>query len=404
MATATAPKLLDTFQRIFDPNDGFLAQYNVEREAEIELLGLSTITGVDLLFLGDPGVGKTWVIELMLRCITGAELFDVLLQKDMSADEVLGPRSLVALKDDRIERLITGFLPTANYAYLDEVFKASPTLLNPLLDIGANRVLKVAGKKISVKQLISIIYSSNELPDREDLMAFRDRIGVTKFVEPVRTPEGKRAVTDIQLAFQAGGSTIDLTGAPTLDLSDIEKIREEVAVIDVPDAIREIMGDAHSKWTEAGHPPSLRRVGQMWKMMKGRAWSKGRDHVVKDDIIVCQHMAWNHPDHAKSAHDIVVDYAGKGAQVAAAIKEEIEPMLTSLDSVLGNLKADDEEARDKAYEDGWKVVRDLRRQKKIAEEAIQTAKDQGDDTTDLNRVLSDINRAHDHAKTALDDA
>jgi hypothetical protein len=99
-----------------------------------------------------------------------------------------------------------------------------------------------------------------------------------------------------------------------------------------------------------------------------------------------------------------VDYAGKGAQVAAAIKEEIEPMLTSLDSVLGNLKADDEEARDKAYEDGWKVVRDLRRQKKIAEEAIQTAKDQGDDTTDLNRVLSDINRAHDHAKTALDDA
>jgi MoxR-like ATPase len=204
MATATATSLLDTYQKIYDPQDGFLAKYNIERDQEIELLGLSTIAGVDVLFLGDPGVGKTWAIELQLMCIEDAELFDVLLQKDMSADEVLGPRSLVALKDDRIERLIHGFLPTANFAYLDEVFKASPTLLNPLLDIGANRVLKVAGKKIDCKQLISIYYSSNELPDREDLMAFRDRIGVTKYVEPVRTPEGKRAVTDIQLALSGG--------------------------------------------------------------------------------------------------------------------------------------------------------------------------------------------------------
>jgi hypothetical protein len=193
-----------------------------------------------------------------------------------------------------------------------------------------------------------------------------------------------------------------MTEAPTLTLDDIQTIRDEVNTIDVPDAIREIMGDAHSKWTEAGHPPSLRRVGQMWRMMKARAWSKGRDHVTKDDIIVCQHMAWNHPDHAKSAHDIVVEYAGKGAKVAARIREEIEPMLTALDGVRANLESEDDEARDKAYEDGWKTMRDLRRQKKIAQEEIQNARDQGDDVTDLERVLADINKAHDHIQVALE--
>src|SRR3954462_13000717 len=52
---------------IYDPKAGWIAKYNVERIDEIKLVALAVGAGVDALFLGDPGVGKTWMIELQLR-------------------------------------------------------------------------------------------------------------------------------------------------------------------------------------------------------------------------------------------------------------------------------------------------------------------------------------------------
>jgi hypothetical protein len=211
MATATRT-LLDTWKDIFGEG-GFLAKHNVERDEEIEILGLCTTSGVDGLLLGEPGVGKTWMIELLLQCLPGAELFNTLIMKEMSADEVLGPRSLKALKDDQLVRLTLGFMPEANFAYLDEIFKGPPPVLNALLSLMAERKLKFAGKVIDCSQLISIIMSSNELPEREDLLAMRDRIGLTKFVQAVRSPEGKRQVADIQIDYIERGG-LDLTDIP----------------------------------------------------------------------------------------------------------------------------------------------------------------------------------------------
>src|ERR1035437_1391826 len=125
-------ELQSRYATIFS-KDGFLNEQNIDRREEVELLGLATLSGVDMLLLGDPGVGKTWMIELLTNaCLTDMELFTHLLAKDMSADEILGPRSLSALKEDRIRRMTAGYLPDANYAYLDEIFKASPPMLNPL--------------------------------------------------------------------------------------------------------------------------------------------------------------------------------------------------------------------------------------------------------------------------------
>lgn len=397
--TAPTEALVQKYQGIFDPRNGFLSKYNVERMDEIELLGLSTITGVDLLFLGDPGVGKTWAIELMLRCITDAELFDILLQKEMSADDVLGPRSLPALKAGKIERMVDGFLPTAHYGYVDEVFKASPPLLNSMLDLMAKRQLKIGGNVLDCRQLIAIFTSSNELPDREDLMAMRDRIGVTKYVHPVRSPEGRRRVTDIQLDFIEGANTVDMTGVVPLSLDEVKQIQLEVAGLHVPDATRESMREAQERWEQKGHPPSQRRMGQMWRYMKGRAWARGSDHVTNDDMIVCQHMAWNHPDHADSAREVVLEFANVFARKAARAMEALEPIIAKLDDVKKAVnEAGTGEPPDEVMEGAWEIMRDLRRQRREARDQVAEGQKQGHDTRDLENVLSEIERAHDYAE------
>lgn len=381
--------------------DGFLRKHNIERNEEAEILGLATVSGVDTLFLGDPGTGKTWLIELMVNeCLSDMELFSILMSKDMSADEVLGPRNVMAMRDGKIERLMDGFAPRANFAYWDEVFKSSPPLVNPMLDLMANRVLKVGGHVHDCSQLIAIFMSSNELPDREDLMAFRDRIGLTKFVEPVKTPEGRRAVTDIQLDFQAAG--LNTAGVDPLTLSDVRAIRAQLRQIVVGDAVRDTMVEAQQRWFEAGHPPSQRRIGQMWKMAKARAWANGRTEVTADDLIISQHMAWNHPDHQKSAREAILDLVSVYTRKAARTREAMEPIVASMEALKTQLDAAGNSAdMDDLLAEGFKFLQQLRRLRRETKDQVTEGKSAGQDTTMLESVLADINRYEAWANTAL---
>lgn len=383
-------------REIFAP-DGWLAQYNIERRDMIELLGNSLVSGVDPLFLGDPGVGKTWAIELMLRCISGAsksDLFNYMVFKESSADDVLGPRSLPAMKEGRIERLTDGFLPTAVLGYLDEIFKCSPTMANALLDVMAQRKLKVGGATLDLSQLLCIFGSSNELPDREDLQPFRDRWGISLVVQPVRSPEGRKDVMRIQDEYQASASTVDMSNAPNISLDEIRQARMEAMSVIIPDAVIESMQIAQERWASAGHPPSQRRIGQMLRAMKARAWTRGEGSVSTDDMIVCQHMAWNHPDHRESAHKIVMEFANVFARKASRMREALDPVLNELDAVKGDIQANGGEPTDEQMERGFKVMRDLRRLKRDANDQIREGGSQGHDTADLEAVLSEITQAH----------
>lgn len=397
MTTITPSKLLTQYQDIGE----FLKSQNVERDEDIELLMLSTVSGVDALFLGDPGVGKTWMIELLVNhCLTNMSLFTHLFAKDQSADEVLGPRDIMAMKAGAIARLTNGYAPDANYMYADEVFKASPPMLNPLLDLLANRVLKMGGQVKDCSQLISILMSSNELPDREDLMAFRDRIGITKYVQPVKTPEGRRRVTDIQLDFQANG--LDLSGLTPLTLDNIHAIRSEVRLVTVNDACRQIMVDAQQKWMEAGHPPSQRRIGQMWKVIKAHAWSRGRDEVVADDFLPCQHMAWNHPDDADSARSVILEFASVFTRKAQRAREAMEPIAQAMEDLRTKLAAAESESdRDDLMTDGFKFIRQLRKLGRDVEAQVKEGREQGQDVSSLTDLQGDIKRLDEWAEKAL---
>ena len=381
--------------------DEFLDKLNVDRREEIELLGLATLSGVDTLLLGEPGVGKTWMIEALIEhCLVDMRLFSTLLAKDMSADEVLGPRSLTAMKEDKIARITAGFLPEAHYGYLDEVFKASPTLVNPLLDLFANRVLKVGGVKLDCSQLRAIFMSSNELPDREDLMAFRDRIGITKVVLPVRTQEGRREVTDIQLGYQREG--IDTNGIEPLTLAELDLIRDEVRAVDVPEAVRDMMCEAQQKWLENGHPPSQRRIGQMWRVVKSHAWAAGRNQVCADDLLPCQHMAFNNLDHAESARSVILEFASAFLRKAERLKQALEPIVAQMEQLKSEVDAaGSEKEKDDLMNGGFSLLRDLRRLRKEGKEQLKDGQKQGHDVSTLEAVLDEVGKAADWTERAL---
>jgi MoxR-like ATPase len=111
----------------------------VERDDEVELCLTALVAREHVLLVGPPGLAKSALLDGLLACATGTK-FSVLLTKFTAPEEVFGPVSLAALKADKYLRVTIGKLPEAEFAFVDEVWKASSAILNTLLRVLNERV------------------------------------------------------------------------------------------------------------------------------------------------------------------------------------------------------------------------------------------------------------------------
>ncbi|TNF60698.1 MAG: ATPase [Burkholderiales bacterium] len=156
----------------------------LQRDVAARALLLAVLAGEHVLLLGPPGTAKSELARRLQRLLPGSRYFERLLTRFSVPEELFGPLSLKALEDDRYERLTQGYLPQAEVAFLDEVFKANSAILNTLLGLLHERMFDNGHQRVPVP-LVCLVGASNEVPQDDSLHAFYDRFLLRVPVQPV---------------------------------------------------------------------------------------------------------------------------------------------------------------------------------------------------------------------------
>src|SRR3989440_12008915 len=241
-----------------------------ERHEELEGLILALLSRQHLLLVGPKGAAKSMMIRMLASAIEGATYFERLMTRFTLPDELFGPVSISALKKDRFSRLTRGYLPEANFAFLDEIWKANRSILNSLLALINERLFYNDGEILQCP-LEPLMGASAELPQEEALSALCDRFLLRYQVKYI-------AEDGHLLEMMTDARAPDLKTRLTLE--EIHDAREAVTAVELDRPLLESVAKIRRRIGGEGLSLSDRRYKESLTIVRAKAWLQGRAHPV----------------------------------------------------------------------------------------------------------------------------
>lgn len=295
----------------------------VNLQVEIELLQLAFLGKLHVFFLSPPGAAKSYLINRFLAYISGAKLFHYLMFRMSTDADLYGPQAVTKMLEDRNVRAIEGYLPWADIGVLEEGFKASPSVLNALLELANERRFRNDGVKIDVP-LSTLLIASNEMPEKEsdELAAFYDRIHIRRVVKPV---------SDRDDIVKMLGLRADPNPTPIMTWSEMVTAQAEVADMPINPAVYGALADIVVELA-VNHKIVLsgRRTVSCLQLVRAKAWLDGASEAGVEHMEPLIHMLWERPEQAAAVEGVVLRISAPGvkdvldlADVVTGIAEDV---------------------------------------------------------------------------------
>mgnify|MGYP001195818184 FL=1 len=268
----------------------------LERDEVIDGAFCALLTGSHLLLVGPPGTAKSQLANDVCRRIEGAHYFQWLLTKFTTPEELFGAVSLKGLENDEYRRVTAGKLPEAHIAFLDEIFKASSSILNTLLTVMNERIFYNGTEKTAIP-LITLFGASNELPSEEDeLEALYDRFLLRYVVDYI-----KEDFRFLKMLNSDDGET----GGLTITSSELESCAAGAREVAVPSNILKLISRIRKELAKKGIVPSDRRYKHSVSLLKARAYLEGRGSVSEEDLRLFENVLWREPGERAEIQSVI---------------------------------------------------------------------------------------------------
>lgn len=261
-----------------------------ERQHVIEGSLAAVLAGEHVLLLGPPGTAKSALVRVLAQAF-GGSYFERLLTKFSTPEELFGPVSLKGLEADKFARVTTGMLPSVEFAFIDEVFKANSAILNSLLSLVNERLFHNDGAPTPVP-LVTLFGASNELPEGKELEALFDRFALRFQVDYLIRPQNLKTV----LAAK------DQPAITKIDIETLRAAQAEVLTVTVTDATIDALIGIRDAGKVEGIVASDRRWKKSLQLVQAVAWLAGETKTTPEDLTILTDALWREPkDRSKVA-------------------------------------------------------------------------------------------------------
>lgn len=278
-----------------------------EREEIIAVSLLGALCGQNTFLYGPPGTAKSLISRRIACAFEQPTYFEYLMNRFSTPEEVFGPVSIKALKEDHYIRKTDNYLPKAEFAFLDEIWKSSPAILNTLLTLINEHVFR-NGEAIEKAPLKALIAASNETPDaNQGLEALYDRFIVRLMVGPIREAQHfdqllnskpTEAKIDIPSALQVKSSEW------TEWMAQSHQVKLSAETLTIIHLIREQL---EQQYETLKVYVSDRRWQRAAMLMKAAALFNDRKETNHSDALLLQHCLWTHEENRQAVWDIVAE-------------------------------------------------------------------------------------------------
>lgn len=297
-------------------------QKYLEREKEIEAILTAILSRQHVLLIGPAGTGKSALSSELGQLVEGSRYFQWLLTRFSTPEELFGPLSLKELEQGIYRRNTAGKMPEAHFAFLDEIFKSNSAILNSLLTL-INERLFYNGDSPMPAPLMTIIGSSNEYPDDEDLEALFDRFLLRFEVDYVN--DNHHFITMLQ------GDT-GQTELPSMTMNELLEYQFMADMTSIPGEIYETLAEIRMDLEDEGIRPSDRRFKQSLSLLQAKAFLEGRKEVMRSDILLLEHALWVTPEQKETTAQVIRENAqDRVLKLIEDRKQEVHELQTSVD-------------------------------------------------------------------------
>ena len=297
-----------------------------EKDEALRLALLAAIAGESIFFLGAPGCAKSMLARRIVKAFktdgNGSILyFETLLNQFSTPEDVFGNISLKGLNGEgesgkeEYRRLTENMLPEADIAFIDEIWKASPAILNTLLTIINERIFH-NGSKVMEVPLKALLAASNELPAKKrGLEALYDRFILRL---PIGFIQNEDSFFDMVEGSSSEFELSDEIKKLQISNKDLESWKTQIDTVQLSEEARAVISAIRKELTvqnetlseeEKASGESFAIGDRRWKkivrILKTSAFLNDRTEVDLMDCQLIEYCIWSTEKQQKKARQIV---------------------------------------------------------------------------------------------------